>query len=213
MTGHDPKLRTHLSEAIERGPNRGVGGSVRNVFQELNPEIPYPYPSATAKQAAVLVPVVERPGGPTVVLTQRSADTPTHSRQFAFPGGRFSAGDDGPVDTALRETEEEVGIHRDFVSVIGALDVHEGGMGFAVTPVVGVVREGFTLTPDPREVAGIFEAPLDFLVNADNHGIIEKNVNGYAAKFHAVEFEGRCIWGLTARIIRSFASVYQGSEL
>lgn len=119
--------------------------------------------------AAVLVPLVLRPGGLAVLLTERSLALSTHSGQVAFPGGKVDADDGGVVQAALRETREEVGLAQDFIDVLGQLPVYVTGSQFMVTPVVGLVREGFVLHPNAAEVAHAFEVPLAFLMNPAHH--------------------------------------------
>ena len=123
----------------------------------LNGVVPVP---TSCRPAAVLVPLVRREAGMTVLLTQRTEDMPSHAGQIAFPGGRTQAEDADAKATALRETEEEVGLSRTFVDVIGAVDLYRTGTGYEITPVVGIVTPGFTIHADPREVADVFEVPL-----------------------------------------------------
>ena len=125
----------------------------------------------TWKPASVLVPLVDRPEGVTVLLTQRTADMPSHAGQVAFPGGRREPTDADAVATALRETCEEVGITADFVSVVGAVDLYRTGTGFEITPVVGIVKPGFTIRTSAREVADVFEVPLGHFLDEVNHEI------------------------------------------
>jgi len=125
--------------------------------------------AVTTRPAAVLMPVVLRESGPTMLLTQRTNDMPSHAGQVAFPGGRVQPEDLDAIDTALRETEEEIGLARGHVDVIGTLDRYVTGTGFLITPVVGLVRPPFVITPDPREVADVFEVPLQFLMTPANH--------------------------------------------
>ena len=119
--------------------------------------------------AAVLVPIIDHPSGHTVLLTQRTDHLRTHSGQVSFPGGKVEKEDKGPVDTALRETEEEIGLHRSRIEIMGALDVYETGTGFAITPIVGLVTPGFDLVLDEYEVASAFEVPLEFFMDPANH--------------------------------------------
>ena len=123
----------------------------------LNGVVPVP---TSFRPAAVLVPLVRREAGITVLLTQRTEDMPSHAGQIAFPGGRTQTEDADAKATALRETEEEVGLSRTFVDVIGAVDPYRTGTGYEITPVVGIVTPGFTIHADPREVADVFEVPL-----------------------------------------------------
>ena len=118
--------------------------------------------------AAVLVPIILRDPDPTVLFTQRSAALRHHAGQISFPGGRLEAADLNPIDAALREAREEVGLEPQFVSVIGYLPDHIIGSGFRVTPVVAFVRPGFSLVTDAREVEETFEVPLNFLFDPAN---------------------------------------------
>ncbi len=159
------------------------------------------------RHAAVLIPVVQHPQ-PTVLLTQRTAHMSSHAGQIAFPGGKVDAEDADACAAALREAWEEVGLARDHVQVIGQLPAYLTGTAFIVTPVVALVRPGFTLVHQPAEVADAFEVPLAFLMDPANH------------RRHAFEWEGvprewfsmpyadpqgeRFIWGATAGILRNF---------
>jgi len=153
------------------------------------------------KPAAVLLPIIER-AEPSVLLTKRSDDMPTHAGQISFPGGRVHAGDASLIDTALRELEEETGIRRDFVTVAGFLDPYETvNSGFMILPVVGFVREGFTLRVSAREVAEIFEAPLAYLCDPKNRLRMSVERQGVVREFHTIPFSGHTIWGATAEIL------------
>ena len=129
---------------------------------------PMPPPDEnTAVPAAVLIPVVQRPQGPTVLLTQRAATLRSHSAQIAFPGGRVDAVDGSPVVTALRETEEEIGLGRERIRTLGFLDAYLTGTGYRIVPVVALVEPPFSLTLNAHEVDEAFEAPLDFLLDPE----------------------------------------------
>ena len=155
----------------------------------------------TLKPAAILLPIIEREE-PTVLLTKRSEEMPTHAGQISFPGGRFHAGDTSLVDTALREFGEETGIDGEFVTVGGFLDPYETvNSGFMILPVVGFIREGFTLRVNPREVAEVFEAPLDYLCDPKNRSRASVERQGVMREFHTIPFAGHTIWGATAEII------------
>ncbi|MBC7985739.1 MAG: CoA pyrophosphatase [Sphingomonadaceae bacterium] len=157
-------------------------------------------PPGEVMLAAVLVAVVDRPN-PTVILTVRHEAMRKHPGQVAFPGGRIDAEDDGPIGAALREAEEEIGLSRDHVDVIGMTDSYRTITGFDVTPVVGVVPPGLELTPHAEEVAEVFEAPLDFLLEPGNH--IEQSVEwqGRERHYYEINWQGRRIWGATAAMI------------
>jgi 8-oxo-dGTP pyrophosphatase MutT (NUDIX family) len=167
---------------------------------DLNPQF---HPGArTLKPAAVLAPIVRRPQGWTMLLTQRTADMPTHAGQIAFPGGRIQPEDAGPVAAALRETEEEVGIAASFITPIGAIPPYETVTGFSVTPIIGFVEPGFELKPDPREVADVFEAPLSFLLDPANHERHSREWQGGTRAYYVMPWQNRFIWGATAGMIK-----------
>lgn len=153
--------------------------------------------------ASVLVPLVVRDDGLTVLLTQRTAHLTDHAGQISFPGGRAEDFDTGPVDTALRETEEEIGLARAHVDVLGTLPVYYTGTGYAVTPVVALVHPPFVLTADPREVAEIFEVPLAFLMDGLNHQRILAELADIRRRFYAMPYQGYYIWGATAGMLRN----------
>ena len=156
-----------------------------------------------ARPAAVLVPLVERPDGLTVLLTQRSAHLKNHAGQISFPGGRLEEQDESPLAAALRETEEEIGLERRFVHVVGYLESHLIFTGFHVVPVVAFVEPGFTLTPDPAEVADVFEVPLVHLLDAANHGTRSRDVDGGVLHIYNIPYGERVIWGATAGMVMS----------
>ncbi len=155
----------------------------------------------TLKPAAILLPIIEREE-PSILLTKRSDNMPTHAGQISFPGGRVHAGDASLVETALRELEEETGIRREFVAVAGFLDPYETvNSGFMILPVVGFVREGFTLHVNASEVAEIFEVPLEYLCDPKNRSRMSVERQGVMREFHTIPFAGHTIWGATAEII------------
>ncbi len=151
--------------------------------------------------AAVLVPVVVRPTGPTVLLTQRTAHLRDHAGQVSFPGGRCEDGDASPEHTALREAEEEVGLDPDQVEILGRLPEYRTGTGFVVTPVVGFVTPPLNLKLDDFEVAEVFEPPLDFLLDKANHQRQTMEIRGQRHEFWAMPWQGYFIWGATAGML------------
>lgn len=157
---------------------------------------------APTRPAAVLVPIVAR-DELTVLLTERTPHLAAHAGQIAFPGGKPDPGDNGPIDTALREAEEEIGIARASVEPLGFLDVYRTGTGFAVTPVVALIRPGFELSLNANEVAAAFEVPLAFLMNPANHRIDARTLGGRDRRFYAMPYGERYIWGATAGILRN----------
>lgn len=161
-------------------------------------------PAPTAfRPAAVLMPLVRREPGITVLLTQRTDDMPSHAGQIAFPGGRRQAEDANAVATALRETEEEVGLARRFVEVIGPVDPYRTGTGYEITPIVGIVRPGFTTHADPREVADVFEVPLEHFLDEKNHRIDSRIWQGRERRYYAMPYGERYIWGATAGMLKN----------
>jgi 8-oxo-dGTP pyrophosphatase MutT (NUDIX family) len=153
------------------------------------------------RPAAVLIPVVDHPQ-PTVLLTQRSAHLNDHAGQISFPGGKIDATDASPLDAALREAEEEIGLSREFVEPIGYLDLYATGFGFRILPTVARVRPGFTLRINTSEVDDAFEVPLAFLMDPKNHQVHSKEFRGIERSYYAMPFAERYIWGATAGILR-----------
>src|SRR5881275_861473 len=153
------------------------------------------------RPAAVLIPVVEH-AKPTVLLTQRAAHLNDHAGQISFPGGKIDATDSSPLDAALREAEEEVGLSRDFVEPIGYLDLYGTAFGFRILPTVARVRPGFELTINHSEVDDAFEVPLSFLMNPANHQMHSKEFRGMERFYYAMPFAERYIWGATAGMLR-----------
>jgi 8-oxo-dGTP pyrophosphatase MutT (NUDIX family) len=177
----------------------------------LNGVVPRP---ETWRPAAVLVPLIDRAQGVTVLLTQRTADMPSHAGQVAFPGGRCQDDDADAVATALRETEEEVGLDRRFVEVVGAVDRYRTGTGYDITPVVGIVRPGFVTRADPREVADVFEVPLGHFLDERNHRIDSRQVgegaNRRDRRYYAMPYGERYIWGATAGMLKNLQFILNG---
>lgn len=153
--------------------------------------------------AAVLVPIVVRPTGLTVLLTQRTAHLRDHAGQVSFPGGRCEAEDASPIDTALRESSEEVGVEPTQVEVLGTLPDYFTGTGFRVTPVVGLVTPPLNLRLDDFEVAEAFESPLDFLLDAANYRRESVEIAGQLRTYWAVPWQEYFIWGATAGMLVS----------
>ncbi len=167
----------------------------RERLSPLPPALPPgPVPSA------VLVPVVRRAAGPSVLLTQRRADLPHHPGQICFPGGRIQEGED-PLRAALREAEEETGITRRDVTPLGFLDAWRTGTGFVIAPLVGIVAADCRLRPCDREVEEIFEVPLEIVMNPDFH-VREMIESRGGKRLHwVIRHDGRFIWGATAGIL------------
>ena len=153
------------------------------------------------RPAAVLIAVVDHPE-PTILLTQRSTHLNDHAGQIAFPGGKIDATDSSPLDAALREAEEEVGLSREFVEPLGYLDLYGTAFGFRILPTVARVRPGFELAINHSEVDDAFEVPLSFLMNPVNHQVHSKEFRGLERSYYAMPFAERYIWGATAGMLR-----------
>lgn len=172
---------------------------------EINGEQRLRQTVGTPRPAAVLMPIVLRAHGPTLLFTQRTADLKDHAGQISFPGGRTELSDTSPIDTALRETEEEIGLARSHIEVIGSLPEYFTGTGYRVTPVAGLVQPPFEMLADPREVAEIFEVPLAFLMDGMNHQRRSFELPGDLGRrtFYTMPYERFFIWGATAGMLRN----------
>ena len=191
---------------------------LRDTVPGRDPEFPYAaqftpeqidllrkmFPAEPAR-AAVLVPLVERPTGLQVLLTQRASHLKNHPGQISFPGGRIESADAGPWEAALRETREEIGLEPQFVTRAGYLQDHLVISGFRVTPAVGFVQPGFNLHLDETEVENVFEVPLEFVLDLRNHLPRDRSIAGHTILTHEIPYEGRQIWGATASMLITFA--------
>lgn len=177
---------------------------------DLNPGM---LPAQSLRQAAVLVPLIEHPDGLTVMLTKRTDHLDHHPGQISFPGGRVEDDDPSPEDAALREAEEEVGLQRDKVDIIGRLDEYVVRTGFSVTPFVGLVQPGFTVTLDEFEVAEAFEVPLSFFLDETNHRRDSRTHNGEVREFYAMPYDDYYIWGATAGMLRNLYDILKPKEV
>lgn len=153
------------------------------------------------RSAAVLVPLVDHPDGMTVLFTQRTDSLPAHAGQISFPGGGLQDGDRSPEDTALRETEEEIGVARTHIELVGRLKAHDTRTGYRVLPVVGLLDPPLSTVADPSEVAAIFEVPLAFILDPANHRLETHPDGGADRQYRAVPYGEHYIWGLTARVL------------
>jgi 8-oxo-dGTP pyrophosphatase MutT (NUDIX family) len=173
--------------------------SPRRSDYDLNPHIPR-IDAPELVPAAVLVPIVRRASA-TILFTRRTEHLARHGGQVSFPGGSLEADDASLVATALRETREETGIEPSLVSIGGFLDPYETGTGFAILPVIGILEEGFSLVPNPEEVAEIFEVPLAFLLHSGNCERRSGEWRGRRRDFYAFTYKQHYIWGATAAIL------------
>jgi 8-oxo-dGTP pyrophosphatase MutT (NUDIX family) len=171
---------------------------------DLNPDM---LPEPPLKLAGVLVPLLERPAGLTVLLTRRTDHLHDHAGQVSFPGGRVEPGDTDALAAALRETEEEIGLARTRVAPVGRLDTYVTRTGFEVTPVVGLVDPPPAFAADPFEVAEIFEVPLEFVVDPANHQRHSRMFAGAERSFYVLPWPGYYIWGATAGMLVNLAEV------
>jgi len=154
------------------------------------------------RSAAVLIGIVDHPD-PTVLLTQRSAHLADHAGQISFPGGKIDATDASPLDTALREAWEEIGLDPSFVDPVGYLDLYGTSFGFRILPTVAKVRPGFSLRVSRSEVDDAFEVPLAFLMNPANHQTHTREFRGMERSYYAMPYAERYIWGATAGMLRA----------
>lgn len=161
--------------------------------------------------AAVLVPLVEREAGLTLLLTQRTEHLADHPGQISFPGGRCEPEDGGPRDTALREVEEEIGLAATSITIAGYLQPLAVVTGFVVVPVVGFVADDVRFTLDSFEVADVFEVPLAFFMDEENHRVSSRTVAGVTMPFGEYDFAGRRIWGATAMMIQDLANLIKNN--
>lgn len=154
--------------------------------------------------AAVLVPLIDRPDGLTVLLTQRASQLAHHAAQISFPGGRLEPDDADVASAALRETQEEIGLDPAHVRVFGYLPDHVVISGFRVTPVLGLVSPPFLLEPNPAEVAGVFEVPLAHVLDTSNHKARLRRVGDQDMLLYDISWQGQNIWGATAGMLLTF---------
>ena len=161
----------------------------------------------TLKAAAVLILVINQPGQPTVLFTQRTAHLTDHAGQISFPGGRVEAADRDPFHTALREAEEETGVDANRIEIIGTIPQYTTGTGYLITPVVGWMEPPILVRPDPTEVEECFEVPFEFLTNIDNHQLETAMYKGRMRSYYAMPYRHRYIWGATAGMLVSLTRV------
>ncbi len=217
MSAHDPKKiheeakqhilsRVNFDAATEAPQNPYLIKSDFHFDDDLGPE-----PGVQLKSAAVLVPILERDHDLTILLTRRADHLDSHSGQVAFPGGKMEHHDEGLVETALRETYEEIGIANHLIKPIGFLDDYETGTGFTIRPVVGFVDAGVKLNLDRSEVAEAFEVPFSFLMDPANHTRARTFWRGRMREYYDMPYNGQRIWGATAAMLVNFYTTLYGS--
>ncbi len=203
----------HSSEADDdarAGQTPEQGGAAPGSLQPLTADAPRAM-VPRLRAAAALVPIVLRPDRPTVLLTVRSRYLRQHAGQVSFPGGALESGDLDAAAAAVRETEEEVGIPAAFIEPIGYLPDHIVASGFRLTPVVALLRPGFTVTPDRSEVEEVFELPLAFALASANYRLRRQIVRGSEREFWELCYGARTIWGATARVLVSLQQRLSGA--
>ena len=184
--------------------HRDQQGSFRDYGDHtLNPDVVETLSRAKLRDAAVLVPIVDKGPDAPVILTQRASAMRKHSGQVAFPGGAIDPEDASPEDAALREAEEEIGLDPKFVEPVGRLPDYLTTTGFRITPILAVVRPGFEITVNPAEVDTVFDVPLGFLIDPENHQRDSIIWEGKERFFYTMPYQDRHIWGVTAGILRT----------
>lgn len=187
-------------DRVARLGETGGGGETGDYL--VNNDLETAIRAQAQKQAAVLIGVREAGGEVQVTLTLRTAALRTHSGQIAFPGGRIDAEDEGPVAAALRECEEETGIGKNHIEVLGRLPDYLSGSGFRIHPIIGQFHPGYQVRPNPDEVERLFDVPLRFLMDQANHTLASRDFKGKQRHYYEMPFGDRYIWGVTAGIIR-----------
>jgi 8-oxo-dGTP pyrophosphatase MutT (NUDIX family) len=197
------EVRRRLAAASANPGVRRNTGLVRG-DHDLNPDL---QPKAPLLPAGVLVPIVDRPQGLSVLLTRRTSHLSAHAGQISFPGGRADPDDADAIATALRETREEVGLTPEQIELLGRLDTYQVRTGFEVTPVVGLVHPPFTLALDAFEVAEAFEVPLGFILDPANHQRQSRKEGDQERHFWAMPYNDYFIWGATAGMLRNLYEI------
>lgn len=201
-----PALRAELRRRLAAAPREDAAPRIGHYAGGDPRRIASLMPAPTTR-AAVLVPVIDRGDDLTVLFTIRADDLKQHAGQISFPGGRLEPGDADATSAALRETEEEIGLSREYVDVLGRLPDHAVITGYRVTPVVGLVRAGFELRLDPVEVAGTFEAPLRYLLDPATNARSTRRLAGEEFETIDVPWGSFNIWGATAGMLLTLREV------
>jgi len=200
-------MRNWLADALSEGNPAARG---RRSDYDLNRDAKLlEQKGKPVRDAAVLVPVVNHPGDPTILLTKRTDHLTKHAGQVSFPGGKVDETDADAVAAALREAHEEVGLEPRHVEVCGFLDTYRTGTGFEIVPVVGLVRPGFELTLQQEEVQAAFEVPLSFLLDRRNHKLESAIWQGIRREYYAMPYGDYFIWGATAAMLVNLCDVME----
>ncbi|QBF81544.1 CoA pyrophosphatase [Shewanella maritima] len=170
-------------------------------LHQLNHDIPSIFTGRESLQAAVLIPLIEIESQLNLILTQRPMHLRHHPGQISFPGGKVEQVDSNLVATALREADEEIGLKADNVEVLGAFPSHHTMTGFEVTPVIGMVKQPFSMKIDSNEVADCFTAPLSYFIDNNNRHTVDFQRKGTTHKVHVMPYQDKFIWGITAAVI------------
>jgi 8-oxo-dGTP pyrophosphatase MutT (NUDIX family) len=203
-----PKLLSGLdfrrNVAEQLGKNSDPSPDLPEGDHVLNPDYQNSLVERAVKAAAVLIPVIERPGGRSVIFTKRTEKLKSHSGQVSFPGGKIDASDESAQYAALRETHEEIGVEADLVEVLGQLPDYHSGSGYLISPVVGMVDANAVFDANPHEVEYIFEVPLDYLMDPDNHLVGSKKFENIEHHYYEMLWDDQRILVVTAGIVRLF---------
>jgi 8-oxo-dGTP pyrophosphatase MutT (NUDIX family) len=202
--------KAQIRAALDANPStpdddmQWLAGATPEVIAHVRSTLP-----ARRTPAAVLVPLVEREEGFSVLLTQRATTLRDHAGQISFPGGRIEADDADAWHAALRESQEEIGLKPELVEFAGYLPDHVVVTGFRVTPVVGFVQPQYELQVAVAEVHDVFEVPLEFILDAANHKSRSRKIGELSIEVHDIPFGGRNIWGATAGMLMTFRRLLQ----
>jgi len=207
FAAYDPGLGRARQSAQLRCMRRPVDGD-HNIYR---PDADYHTSELPLKPAAVLIPLVDRTGGMTVLLTKRAQHLKTHSGQVSFPGGKCEPEDADAMTTALRETEEEVGIAQSHIKILGAMEDYETVTGYVITPVVGIISPDYRLFLDEGEVEEAFELPLDYILNEENHELQSRVWNEQERHYYVLMNDKHHVWGATAAMLVRFAKLVNGT--
>jgi len=204
----EENILLHISEIFFDRPQPLEGA--QSLVPDWLPDVAFLDPPVPA---AVLIALVERPNGRTVVYTQRSPDLRSHSGQIAFPGGKIDAHDADAGQAALRESEEEIGLEPACAKILGYMAPYETGTNYVITPVIASVTNRACFVPNPREVDEVFEVPLKFIMQEDNYGTFSIERMGRQHSTWMLDYQGHVIWGITAHLTRRFRDmVLRGGE-